>query len=156
MYAPIALLDIVRHCTYIGMADDVFALLQHNTHLYLANVVNLSKELMYQQVLRRFAHFNAIQLSDPAPLFELIMLALKEEDLDPECNEKDEMNEKIAELCWIKPLEMLTIEESSIGNSESTCSEERSRTGVENHVGPLVVESTCFDKMGKYRALSKK
>ncbi|XP_044464163.1 DNA mismatch repair protein MLH1 isoform X2 [Mangifera indica] len=92
------LLEIVRHCTYIGMADDVFALLQHNTHLYLANVVNLSKELMYQQVLRRFAHFNAIQLSEPAPLAELIVLALKEEDLDPESSENDDLKEKIAEM----------------------------------------------------------
>ncbi|XP_022720170.1 DNA mismatch repair protein MLH1, partial [Durio zibethinus] len=92
------LLDIVRQCTYVGMADDVFALVQHNTHLYLANVVNLSKELMYQQVLRRFAHFNAIQLSEPAPLRELIMLALKEEDLDLECNENDDLKKKIAEM----------------------------------------------------------
>ncbi|KAK3004984.1 hypothetical protein RJ639_017902 [Escallonia herrerae] len=92
------LLDIVRNCTYIGMADDVYALLQHNTHLYLANIVNLSKELMYQQVLRRFAHFTAIQLSDPAPLPELIMLALKEEDLNPEDNEDDDLKEKIAEM----------------------------------------------------------
>ncbi|KAI3464318.1 hypothetical protein Pfo_020981 [Paulownia fortunei] len=92
------LLDIVGHCSYIGMADEVFALLQHNTHLYLANVVGLSKELMYQQVLRRFAHFSAIQLSDPAPLQELIMLALKEEDLDPEGNENDDLKEKIAEM----------------------------------------------------------
>ncbi|XP_059630978.1 DNA mismatch repair protein MLH1-like [Cornus florida] len=92
------LLDIVRHCTYIGMADDVFALFQYNTDLYLVNVVNLSKELMYQQVLRRFAHFNAIQLSDPAPLPELIMLALREEDLDAECNENDDLKEKIAEM----------------------------------------------------------
>ncbi|GMH31332.1 hypothetical protein Nepgr_033175 [Nepenthes gracilis] len=92
------LLDIVRYCTYVGMADDFFALLQYNTQLYLANVVNLSKELMYQQVLRRFAHFNAIQLSEPAPLQELIMLALKEEDLDPECNENDDLKEKIAEM----------------------------------------------------------
>lgn len=37
----VGMLDIVRHCTYIGMADDVFALLQHDTHLYLANVVSL-------------------------------------------------------------------------------------------------------------------
>ncbi|KAK4490026.1 hypothetical protein RD792_000680, partial [Penstemon davidsonii] len=57
-----------------------------------------SKELMYQQVLRRFAHFSAIQLSDPAPLSELIMLALKEEDLDPEGNENDDLKEKIAEV----------------------------------------------------------
>ncbi|XP_011096073.1 DNA mismatch repair protein MLH1 [Sesamum indicum] len=92
------LLDIVRNCSYIGMADDVFALLQHNTHLYLANVVNLSKELMYQQVLRRFAHFSAIQLSDPAPLPELIMLALKEEELNTEGDENNDLKEKIAEM----------------------------------------------------------
>ncbi|KAA0034986.1 DNA mismatch repair protein MLH1 isoform X1 [Cucumis melo var. makuwa] len=90
------LLNTVRHCVYIGMADDVFALLQHGTHLYLANVVNLSKELMYQQVLRRFAHFNAIQLSNPAPLFELLILALKEEYANSEC-ENDDFNEKVAE-----------------------------------------------------------
>ena len=61
---------------------------------------------MYQQVLRRFAHFNAIQLSEPAPLQELIMLALKEEDLDLECNENDDLKKKIAEvtsflLAWL-------------------------------------------------------
>ncbi|XP_027092632.2 DNA mismatch repair protein MLH1-like isoform X1 [Coffea arabica] len=92
------LLDTIRNCTYIGMADEVFALIQHNTHLYLANVVNLSKELMYQQVLRRFAHFNAIQLSDPAPLADLLMLALKEEDLDAEGEENYDLKEKIAEM----------------------------------------------------------
>ncbi|VFQ90549.1 unnamed protein product [Cuscuta campestris] len=92
------LLEIVRHCTYIGMADDVFALLQHQTHLYLANVVNLSKELMYQQVLRRFAHFNAIQLSEPAPLQELLMLALREEDEASEIDEDDNLKEKISDM----------------------------------------------------------
>lgn len=92
------LLDVVRGCTYVGMADDAFALLQYKTHLYLANVVNLSKELMYQQVLRRFAHFNALQLSDPAPLPELIMLGLKEEDIDADCSENDDLKQKIAEM----------------------------------------------------------
>ncbi|MED6132717.1 DNA mismatch repair protein [Stylosanthes scabra] len=93
-----SMMDIVRHCTYVGMADEVFALLQHNTHLYLANVVNLSKELMYQQVLSRFGQFNSIQLSDPAPLKDLIVLALKEEDLVSECNDDDNLKEKIAEM----------------------------------------------------------
>lgn len=60
-----------------------------------------SKELMYQQVLRRFNHFNAIQLSDPAPVQELIQLALKEEDLDPGNNENDDLKEKIAEVTCI-------------------------------------------------------
>ncbi|CAK7344777.1 unnamed protein product [Dovyalis caffra] len=68
------LLEIIRNCTYIGMVDDVFALLQHSTLLYLANVVNLS------------------------PLQELIMLALKEEDLDPESIENNDLREKIAEM----------------------------------------------------------
>lgn len=60
---------------------------------------------MYQQVLRRFAHFNAIQLSDPAPLPELIVLALKEEDLDLESSENDDLKEKIAEVIF-SPLTM--------------------------------------------------
>ncbi|MQL71166.1 hypothetical protein Taro_003440 [Colocasia esculenta] len=92
------LLDIVKDCTYIGMADDVFALLQHSTRLYLVNVVNVSKELMYQQVIRRFAHFNAIQLSDPAPLPDLLLMALKEMDVDTQGDENDDPREKIAEM----------------------------------------------------------
>ncbi|WOH00519.1 hypothetical protein DCAR_0519884 [Daucus carota subsp. sativus] len=92
------LLDVVKHCTFIGMADDIFALVQHKTHLYLANVVNLSKELMYQQVLRRFAHCNAIQLSEPAPLLELILLALKEDDIDADGDGNDDLKNKIAEM----------------------------------------------------------
>ncbi|CAL0301776.1 unnamed protein product [Lupinus luteus] len=93
-----AMMDIVRHCTYIGMTDDVFVVLQHHTHLYLANVVNLSKELMYQQFLSRFAHHNAICTSDPLPLKDLILLALKEDDIDLEVNDDDNLNEKTAEM----------------------------------------------------------
>lgn len=33
--------DIVKNCTYVGLADETFALLQYNTHLYLMNVVNV-------------------------------------------------------------------------------------------------------------------
>lgn len=53
---------------------------------------------MYQQVLSRFRNFNAIQLSDPVPLKDLIVLALEEEDLDSKCNDDDKFNEKIAEV----------------------------------------------------------
>lgn len=54
---------------------------------------------MYQQVLRRFAHFNAIQLSDPAPLTELLVMALKEEASAPESNDVH-LHETIAEVSF--------------------------------------------------------
>ncbi|KAG0493193.1 hypothetical protein HPP92_004187 [Vanilla planifolia] len=90
--------DIIKNCTFVGLADETFALLQHNTHLYVMNVVNVSKELMYQQVIRRFGNFNAIQLSEPAPLLELLVIALKEEDLDSTGDENDDFMKKIAEM----------------------------------------------------------
>ena len=53
---------------------------------------------MYQLVLQRFGYFNAIQLSDPVPLQELITLALKEEDPDSDGIENDDLKGKIAEV----------------------------------------------------------
>nr|XP_015649877.1 DNA mismatch repair protein MLH1 isoform X2 [Oryza sativa Japonica Group] len=90
------LLDIVKNCTYVGLADEAFALIQHNTRLYLVNVVNISKELMYQQALCRFGNFNAIQLSEPAPLQELLVMALKDDELMSD--EKDDEKLEIAEV----------------------------------------------------------
>lgn len=90
------LLDIVKNCTYVGLADEVFALIQHNTRLYLVNVVNVSKELMYQQALCRFGNFNAMQLSEPAPLRELLVMALKDDELMND--ENDVENREIAEV----------------------------------------------------------
>ncbi|XP_040379646.1 DNA mismatch repair protein MLH1 isoform X1 [Oryza brachyantha] len=90
------LLDIVKNCTYVGLADEAFALIQHNTRLYLVNVVNISKELMYQQALSRFGNFNAIQLSEPPPLRELLVMALKDDELMSD--EKDDEKLEIAEV----------------------------------------------------------
>ncbi|KQK11641.1 DNA mismatch repair protein MLH1 isoform X2 [Brachypodium distachyon] len=90
------LLDIVKNCTYVGVADEVFALIQHNTRLYLVNVINVSKELMYQQALCRFGNFNAIQLSEPAPLRELLTMALKDDESMRDENDKEKL--EIAEV----------------------------------------------------------
>ncbi|VAH69608.1 unnamed protein product [Triticum turgidum subsp. durum] len=87
----LGLFDIVKNCTYVGVADEVFALIQHNTLLYLVNVVNVSKELMYQQALCRFGNFNAIQLSEPAPLLELLTMALKDDESMSDVNEKEKL-----------------------------------------------------------------
>lgn len=53
---------------------------------------------MYQQVVCKYGRFNAIQLSDPAPLSELLMMALKGEDLDSVGEENDDLKMKIAEV----------------------------------------------------------
>lgn len=56
---------------------------------------------MYQQVLRRFSKFNAIQLSEPAPLRDLLLMALKDEELETRGDETetdDDLKEKIAQV----------------------------------------------------------
>ena len=42
--------DVLRKHTYVGMADETLALLQHGTRLYLLDIANLSKDMFYQQV----------------------------------------------------------------------------------------------------------
>eukprot|EP00898_Chlorokybus_atmophyticus_P001568 jgi/Chlat1/2411/Chrsp17S02666 len=78
--AHAGLVELVQQHKFVGMADSTFALLQHNTKLYLVNVNKLSQELMYQNTLRRFGRFPAIRLSEPAPLGELLEMALDEEE----------------------------------------------------------------------------
>ncbi|AQK98096.1 DNA mismatch repair protein MLH1 [Zea mays] len=85
------LLEVIKNCTYVGLADEVSALIQYNTHLYLVNVVNVSKELMYQQALCRFGNFNAIQLSEPAPLQELLLMALKDDESIGDENDEEKL-----------------------------------------------------------------
>lgn len=92
------LTEIIKQCMYVGMADDLLALAQCKTRLYVLNVVNLSKELVYQQVLRRFAHFNVMRLSTPASLMELLVLALDEEERMGRWTESDGPKDQIAQL----------------------------------------------------------
>ncbi|GBG72174.1 hypothetical protein CBR_g11107 [Chara braunii] len=90
--------EIVKHNSYVGIADDIFVLLQHKTKLYLANIVALSKELVYQQVFRRFAQFQSMRLSSPARLFDILMIALEEEEEAGRWDESDGPKDEIAKL----------------------------------------------------------
>lgn len=56
---------------------------------------------MYQQAIRRFAHFSAIQLSEPAPIPELLIMALKDEDLESTDDNDMDLKNKIAEVIII-------------------------------------------------------
>ena len=44
------LADLLRNHTYVGMADDTLALVQHQTKLYLVDAYQLSHDLFFQQV----------------------------------------------------------------------------------------------------------
>ena len=50
--------EVLRKHTYVGMADETLALLQHGTRLYLLNVATLSKDMFYQQVCILLCHYN--------------------------------------------------------------------------------------------------
>ena len=63
------LTEIIKSHTFVGMADDTLALIQHGTRLLLANISLISKAMFYQQVwsaMIDFAHcilFNVLVLS---------------------------------------------------------------------------------------------
>ena len=89
---------LLQSCSFVGMADDTRALVQHQTRLYLADVSALSTEVVYQQVLRRFAHFATMRLSNPAPLTQLVQLALEDEEQVGRWCPDDGPQEEIARL----------------------------------------------------------
>ncbi|KAH7436479.1 hypothetical protein KP509_05G021700 [Ceratopteris richardii] len=53
---------------------------------------------MYQQTLRRFGRFNAMSLTNPAPIQDLVLLALDEEERLGRWTEADGSKDEIAKL----------------------------------------------------------
>ncbi|KAK3765990.1 hypothetical protein RRG08_002233 [Elysia crispata] len=71
-----AMRDLLQNHTFVGCVNESHALIQHSTRLYLANTTTLSKEMFYQLLLQEFGNFGVLRLSEPAPIKELVMLAL--------------------------------------------------------------------------------
>ncbi|XP_039093161.1 DNA mismatch repair protein Mlh1 isoform X1 [Hyaena hyaena] len=68
--------EMLHHHSFVGCVNAQWALAQHQTKLYLLNTTKLSEELFYQILIYDFANFGVLRLSEPAPLFDLAMLAL--------------------------------------------------------------------------------
>lgn len=62
------------------MADGELALLQHRTKLYIVNIPIVSAELFRQLALQRFGRLRPIRVDPPAPLADMLLLALEEEE----------------------------------------------------------------------------
>ncbi|XP_044531474.1 DNA mismatch repair protein Mlh1 [Gracilinanus agilis] len=71
-----ALREMLRDHSFVGCVSPQWALAQYQTRLYLLNTTCLSEELFYQILICDFANFGVLRLSEPAPLYELAMLAL--------------------------------------------------------------------------------
>uniref|UniRef100_F7GA57 DNA mismatch repair protein MLH1 n=1 Tax=Monodelphis domestica TaxID=13616 RepID=F7GA57_MONDO len=71
-----ALREMLRDHSFVGCVSPQWALAQYQTRLYLLNTTCLSEELFYQILICDFANFGILRLSEPAPLYDLAMLAL--------------------------------------------------------------------------------
>nr|KAF6310840.1 mutL-like protein 1 [Myotis myotis] len=72
----LTLQEMLHNHSFVGCVNPQWALAQHQTKLYLLNTTKLSEELFYQILIYDFANFGVLRLSEPAPLFDLAMLAL--------------------------------------------------------------------------------
>ncbi|KAG0246934.1 hypothetical protein B0O80DRAFT_223106 [Mortierella sp. GBAus27b] len=89
---------IFSNLSIVGMLDNQRGLVQTNLALYMINYEVASEELFYQICLRKFEHFGYIRLSTPAPIQELVMMAIEEDqELSEQWPEDCMSNEEIAE-----------------------------------------------------------
>lgn len=67
---------LVCNHSFVGCIDRQFALVQHETSLYIINTPPISKHLFYQIAIHDFGNFNAVRLNPTAPVGVLAKLAL--------------------------------------------------------------------------------
>uniref|UniRef100_A0A8C6WEI1 MutL homolog 1, colon cancer, nonpolyposis type 2 (E. coli) n=1 Tax=Neogobius melanostomus TaxID=47308 RepID=A0A8C6WEI1_9GOBI len=72
----IGLQEMLQNHSFVGCVNPQWTLIQHHTKLYLLNTTKLSQELFYQILIFDFGNFGMLKLSEPAPLYDLAMLAL--------------------------------------------------------------------------------
>ncbi|KAF8068255.1 Mlh1 [Scenedesmus sp. PABB004] len=68
--------QLFRSHTWVGMADDRLALLQHGTRLYLVDVAAVSEDLFYQLALAHWEAPRVARLAAPLPVARLMDAAL--------------------------------------------------------------------------------
>ncbi|KAL0964219.1 hypothetical protein UPYG_G00321000 [Umbra pygmaea] len=79
-HAHKGLQEMLQNHSFVGCVNPQWTLIQHHTKLYLLNTTKLSQELFYQILIYDFGNFGVLRLSEPAPLYDLAMLALDSEE----------------------------------------------------------------------------
>ncbi|PRP78876.1 putative ATPase [Planoprotostelium fungivorum] len=70
------LVNILCCHRYVGMLDGEHCMIQHDSGLYIINIVSISKEYMYLVSLLNFGKFRSYSLSPNPSMFALIMISL--------------------------------------------------------------------------------
>ncbi|KAJ7322630.1 hypothetical protein JRQ81_018917 [Phrynocephalus forsythii] len=87
--------EMLHDHSFVGCVNPQWALVQYQTKLYLLNTTKLSQEMFYQILIYDFGNFGVLRLSEPAPLYDLAMLAL--ENSESGWTEEDGPKEGLAE-----------------------------------------------------------
>ncbi|XP_077160023.1 DNA mismatch repair protein Mlh1 isoform X2 [Paroedura picta] len=93
--AHASLQEMIHNHSFIGCVNPQWALVQYQTKLYLLNSTKLSQEMFYQILVYDFGNFGILRLSEPAPLYDLAMLAL--DNAESGWTEEDGPKEGLAE-----------------------------------------------------------
>ncbi|KAI5630128.1 DNA mismatch repair protein Mlh1, partial [Silurus asotus] len=68
--------EMLHNHSFVGCINPQWSLIQHQTKLYLLNNTKLSQELFYQILMHDFGNFSVLWFLNPAPLYDLAILAL--------------------------------------------------------------------------------
>ena len=85
--------ELLKELKFVGIANSRFALAQVKTKLHLFDFAKLSGALFYQKVIFDFKNFDVFKFSEPAPIFDLVMIALEDpaSSWNPDHGPKDEL-----------------------------------------------------------------
>ncbi|XP_071818639.1 DNA mismatch repair protein Mlh1-like isoform X2 [Apostichopus japonicus] len=115
--------EIFKNHTFVGCVNAEYALLQHQTKLYLINTSKLSKEFFYQLVLFDFGNFGVMKLSNPGSIFDLAMIALdsKESGWSDSDGPKDQLAQYVMDLLKSKSEMMMDYFSLEIDEAGNLC-----------------------------------
>lgn len=100
----LGLKNLLNEHKFVGCVNRTLALVQHLTQLYLVNTQKLTQELFYQILIFKFGNFGYIELSEAAPIYELVLLALNspESGWSPEDGSKEDLAKYATDLLMNK------------------------------------------------------
>ncbi|XP_049850521.1 DNA mismatch repair protein Mlh1-like isoform X2 [Schistocerca gregaria] len=93
----VGLKALFHDCAFVGCVSPRHALVQYKTQLFMCDMHELSKELFYQECLHRLGELTPIELTEPAPIVELVKIALTfpEANWDPLDGDPDDIGRAI-------------------------------------------------------------